>query len=55
MMLDIVAIAQAMDLPFVYLGYYVKDSPKMNYKNRFQPCEVLIGGIWQVLTDCDDD
>jgi arginyl-tRNA--protein-N-Asp/Glu arginylyltransferase len=30
-----------------YAGYYVRESPKMNYKSRFKPCEFLIDGRWQ--------
>jgi arginine-tRNA-protein transferase len=44
-------IRQANDaaLPFVYLGYWVKDSPKMGYKKRFGPLEVLRPGGWTRL------
>ncbi|SMB26934.1 putative arginyl-tRNA--protein transferase [Sterolibacterium denitrificans] len=35
-----------MGLQYVYLGYWIEDSPKMAYKSNFQPLEMLIGGQW---------
>jgi arginine-tRNA-protein transferase len=45
--------ARAMDLPHVYLGYWVPQSPKMAYKARFRPAEILAGGGWRRLTEAD--
>ena len=45
--------ARALGLPYVYLGYWVPESPKMAYKARFRPSEILAGGAWRVLTDAD--
>ena len=44
-------IQQAKDLGLehVYLGYWIQNSAKMDYKARFMPCEVLTDGNWQVL------
>lgn len=39
------------DLSYVYLGYWVRDCRKMNYKTRFRPLEALLNGQWQVMTD----
>lgn len=51
--LDHVAIAQDLKLPYVYLGYWVPGSPKMGYKAKFQGLEVYRNGDWQPLKDPD--
>jgi demethylmenaquinone methyltransferase/2-methoxy-6-polyprenyl-1,4-benzoquinol methylase len=33
-------------LDYVYLGYWIQESPKMNYKRGFSPCELLHNGAW---------
>lgn len=46
MVLDHVALARELALPYVYLGYWVNGSPKMDYKKDFQPLEMLTTTGW---------
>ena len=38
--------AKAMGLDHVYLGYWIEQSSKMNYKAQFSPSERLVQGEW---------
>ena len=41
--------ALELNLPYVYLGYYIQNSEKMSYKAKFQPIEGLINDHWQPI------
>ena len=46
MVLDHIARAKRMGLSYVYLGYWVRGSRKMDYKGRFLPQERLMPDGW---------
>ncbi|MDD2845674.1 MAG: arginyltransferase [Rhodoferax sp.] len=43
--------AQARGLSYLYLGYWVAQSPKMSYKTRFKPFQIFINKQWQAVHD----
>lgn len=43
--------ALELDLPYLYLGYYIEESEKMSYKAKFQPIEGLIDDHWQPIIE----
>jgi leucyl-tRNA---protein transferase len=47
MILDHVQRARELELPYVYLGYWVRGSDKMDYKIRFSPLEALTTNGWE--------
>lgn len=42
--------AQTLNLSHLYLGYWIEQSHKMNYKTNFQPLELLEDGVWKTLS-----
>jgi arginine-tRNA-protein transferase len=40
---------RGLGLPYLYLGYWIQESPKMAYKATFKPIEGLVGGRWVEL------
>jgi arginyl-tRNA--protein-N-Asp/Glu arginylyltransferase len=42
-----IELCRRLDLPYLYLGYWIRQSRKMAYKIQFQPMQGLIDGRWQ--------
>jgi len=49
--MDHILRAREAGLPYVYLGYWVKGSPRMAYKTRYRPIEVLGPAGWRRMED----
>lgn len=45
-----IQLARKMQLPYLYLGYWVKQCDKMRYKSQFRPLEVLLNQRWLLLS-----
>ncbi len=46
-----IELAQRLGLPWLYLGYWIKDCQKMAYKGRFRPLQIWRDGQWLPLID----
>jgi arginine-tRNA-protein transferase len=44
-----IRLAQERALDHLYLGFWIDGHPKMDYKARFRPLEVLRNGVWSTL------
>ncbi|MCB2083585.1 MAG: arginyltransferase [Sphingomonadaceae bacterium] len=53
--LDHIRRAAEQGLPFVYLGYWVEGSGRMQYKIRYRPIERLHRGGWERVTRAEQD
>lgn len=47
MILDHIGLCRTSHMPYLYLGYWVKNSPNMSYKSRFRPLELYYNGVWR--------
>ncbi|MEO8011089.1 MAG: arginyltransferase [Dokdonella sp.] len=44
-----IELARTLSLDHVYLGFWINGHPKMDYKSRFNPLEVLVNGGWRAF------
>ena len=51
MILWMIEHARSLALPYVYLGYWIAESPKMSYKAAFRPLEAYSPEGWRQLSE----
>ncbi|MEX2366950.1 MAG: arginyltransferase [Pseudohongiellaceae bacterium] len=44
-----IAQARHLNLPYLYLGYWIRDCAKMKYKSEFRPLQMLINSRWMLV------
>lgn len=45
-----IELARQWNLPYLYIGYWIKDCAKMAYKTDYRPAEVYLQGRWVSLS-----
>src|SRR5690606_20964949 len=48
-----IELCRKLDLPYLYLGYWIGQSRKMAYKIQFQPMQGLVDGKWEALAETE--
>jgi arginine-tRNA-protein transferase len=41
-----IKMAQDLGLPYLFLGYWIKECQKMEYKSNYRPLQLLVDGRW---------
>ncbi|MCB1985421.1 MAG: arginyltransferase [Burkholderiales bacterium] len=49
-----IQLCRALNLNYLYLGYWIKEHKKMSYKAKFQPLEILVNNRWQTFEQFAD-
>ena len=49
MILELIELAKKLNLNYVYLGYYIKNASRMNYKLKFKQGELYSDGKWNKI------
>lgn len=44
-------LCRKLELPYLYLGYWIEACRKMTYKAKFRPLQGLVQGVWQTLPE----
>jgi len=44
-------MARQLRLPYLYLGYWIRNCRKMTYKTDYQPLEILVNNRWRLWQD----
>jgi arginyl-tRNA--protein-N-Asp/Glu arginylyltransferase len=44
-------LCRKLQQPYLYLGYWIRESRKMAYKSNFAPLQGLLQGVWQYLPE----
>lgn len=44
-----IRVAESLNLPYLFLGFWIKNCQKMAYKSKFRPLEMLIDGKWVLV------
>ena len=50
-----IADAVKRGLPWLYLGFWIEECPKMSYKSRFRPLEIYSDGLWRILAESGEE
>jgi arginine-tRNA-protein transferase len=45
-----IELCQELELPYLYLGYWIKDCDKMSYKTQYRPTELFINNRWVAIS-----
>ena len=48
--LKLIQLVREFEKPFLYLGYWIKNSPKMAYKGNYRPLECFVNNNWVQLS-----
>ena len=50
-----IELANRLELPYLYLGYWIAESRKMAYKKQYPPLQGLVDGRWQLIAPVSTD
>jgi len=45
-----IELCRELGLPYLYLGYWIKECDKMNYKTQYRPTELFVNNRWVAIS-----